>query len=44
VRARPEIVRRLLHGAFASSVTWHRDQLEIDDLVDQVLALITQRE
>lgn len=44
VRARPEIVRRLLHGAFASSVTWYRDQFEIDDLVDQVLALITQRE
>lgn len=44
VRARPEIVRRLLHGAFAGSVTWYRDQLEIDELVDQVLRLITQRE
>jgi len=41
VRARPEIVRRLLHGAFAWSVTWYRDQLEIDELVDQVLRLIT---
>jgi TetR/AcrR family transcriptional regulator, cholesterol catabolism regulator len=44
VRARPEIVRRLLHGAFASSVAWYRDQLVIDELVDQVLLLITQRQ
>lgn len=44
VRARPEIVRRFLHGAFASSVAWYRDQLEVDELVDQVLLLITQRQ
>lgn len=44
VRARPEFVRRLLRGAFASSVAWYRDQLEIDELVDQVLLLITQRQ
>ena len=44
VRARPEIARQLLHGAFASTVTWYRDQLEIDELVDQILLLITQRQ
>lgn len=41
VRGRPEVVRRLLHGAFAWSVTWYRDQLTIDELVDQVVMLIT---
>lgn len=41
LRARPDIVRRLLNGAFAWSVTWYRDQLSIDELVDQVVMLIT---
>ena len=44
VRARPEIARQLLHGAYASTVAWYRDQLEIDELVDQILLLITQRQ
>ena len=45
VRCDPEIARRVLHGAFAWSETWvsTSGELSLDDLVEEVMNLITQR-
>ena len=46
IRAKPEIARRVLHGAFAWAETWYstKGELSLRELDDEIMKLITQAE
>jgi hypothetical protein len=43
IRSKPEIARRVLHGAFAWSESWNgmEGELTIQELADEIMKLIT---